>query len=81
VTKFTKLINTQIDIDTNKQMLFATASMRTHQQLIPNVKRIKLEKMRALRRKKAKDELHGKRKRRGIFDLSDETDQHLKEQA
>jgi len=52
--------------------------MRMHQQIIPNVKRIKIEKMRALRRRRAKDD----RKRTKIpFTIQDKVDANLRSQG
>ncbi len=53
IVTFTKLLNTSYDIEKNPHN--TTSANRTHQQIIPNVKRIKVEKMRALRRRRAKD--------------------------
>ena len=56
------------------------SAIRQHQQIIPNVKRIKIEKVRALRRKRIKDETFGngqqkkQRKIKNAFDVKDSTD-------
>jgi hypothetical protein len=57
VITYTKLLNTQYDIESN--ITSSISAIRQHQQIIPNVKRIKIEKVRALRRKRLKDDQYG----------------------
>jgi hypothetical protein len=54
---YTKLLNTCYDIESNIHS--SISAIRQHQQIIPNVKRIKIEKVRALRRKRLKDDQYG----------------------
>ncbi|CDW75599.1 tpr domain containing protein [Stylonychia lemnae] len=84
IVSFTKLLNTHYDIEYNTQT--TTSANRMHQQIIPNVKRIKIEKMRALRRKRAKDaQINNSMKRtkkiKQRFLLEDASDHQLQMQA
>ena len=87
VITYTKLINTSYDIENNINT--SVSAIRSHQQIIPNVKRIKIEKVRALRRKRVKEDMYGNRegaikkskKAKLPFEIDDATDRQLKTQA